>query len=546
MSMVAIKKKFNKHSRFWISFIIFVLVFVLLGLPFTNWGFMNDDFGLIFHSKIKDLNDILKFFIEGDAGAFLHPSNYVPHEKSFFSVYYRPMAFVFHAIGTAIWGFNPYGHYLFFIFFHAINSVLVFNFLNLFFEIGLAWWGAMFFAFHPSLCSWLGWISGLQQVMNFTFAILIAILFKHFLDSKNKIFYFCSLFLFLIALFTRETLVFFPIIIFLWTFVCSTGYGTVIENFLKSSLITSGFLLVDAFYWLFRIYHFPLKSGSLSESFLFKFFMQLNSRFFDLVTFLSDLAGLSFLPNGHRLLKGFLIIVIFSFLIYLFIQCKEKRLILFLIMISTILIWPAIFRYYSSRYLYKILPLIAFIFLIFIKNLSLRFKRIMLFAWALIVFNMVFLFIIMKENEKLYHKIHLALDELCMDARVQNRALCFVGVPYGFFPTGLTQAVLMRGVGANYPIYYERATFGFSHLPVYENCMKVIKTDEGFKLITFNREKLDLCCGGIGIGSEIGKFINIYENGNYLEKEFVFYKNYADQNLLLITWDYEKLKFVII
>jgi hypothetical protein len=570
MKLNVIKNYFKKDTKFWLSFLIFTLIFILLGLPFYNWGFMNDDFGCVFHSKIQGFKDFLKFFTEGHSGDFLQPSNFVASEKNFFSVYYRPVAFALHSIVTAICGFNPYGHYLAFTLFHALNSVLVFNFFCFFFNINLAFWGAMFFAFHPSFCSWFGWVAGMQQVANFAFIALIVILFKKYLDSQQGnlllrcIYYLSSILIFLVALFTRETVIFFPAVILLWTFVdkkyckrceickCSMqSTCSLICLFFKSILTVSGFIFVSIFYFLFRLYLFPFKLDSSEHSQLFSFFTNLSSRFFDLVTFLSDLAGLSFLPNGHQILKGSLIILIFSFLIFLFIKCKEKKLILFLLVISAILMWPAIARYYSSRYLYKALPLFIFIILIFIRDFCqtksiLTCKKIMSLAWALVLFNTVFLFIVLKNYENLYHKIHVAFDELCMDERVQKQPLCFVGIPYGFFPTGVAQAVWMRGISENHPIYYDRRTFGFSHLPVYENVIKVIPTDNGFKIFCTNLNKLTLSCVGQAVASNLGDFISNIIDENYSEHEFVFHKKYAAQNLLLVTWDYENTKFIIL
>jgi hypothetical protein len=133
--------------------------------------------------------------------------------------------------------------------------------------------------------------------------------------------------------------------------------------------------------------------------------------------------------------------------------------------------------------------------------------------------------------------------------------LCFVGIPYGFFPTGVAQAVWMRGINAGYPIYYDRRTFGFSHLPVYENSFKIIPTLfdaklTGFKIICSNLSKLTLSCVGQAQESNLGDFISSDTpdkfTENHSENNFVFYKKYVDQNLLLITWDYENCKFIIL
>ena len=100
---------------------IFFLVFILLGLVHSSWGFIHDDFGVLWHSKVNSWKDIFKFFYENSTLCVVQPSNYQIPPQSFFSVYYRPLSYVFYALQMYFFNFEPYGYFLVCIFIHALN-----------------------------------------------------------------------------------------------------------------------------------------------------------------------------------------------------------------------------------------------------------------------------------------------------------------------------------------------------------------------------------------------------------------------------------------
>ena len=129
-----------------------------MGIPYTKWGFVSDDFGAILHSRIKNWQYFLNFFCENALLNITHPSNYIYPKFNYLSVLYRPLIFVFYFIQTLFFGINPYGYFLTSSFLHALNAVLVFNIFLYFFNYLWAFSGALFFAFHSSLVVWFGWI----------------------------------------------------------------------------------------------------------------------------------------------------------------------------------------------------------------------------------------------------------------------------------------------------------------------------------------------------------------------------------------------------
>lgn len=105
----------SKNNLFYAA-IIGLAVFCILGLPFTNWGFLHDDFGLwhIWNAKLKD---VMRFFIEESSGNFIQPTNFNVPEQTFFTILYRPLYNVFLLIQRFFFGVEPYGYFLVTIFF---------------------------------------------------------------------------------------------------------------------------------------------------------------------------------------------------------------------------------------------------------------------------------------------------------------------------------------------------------------------------------------------------------------------------------------------
>lgn len=551
---------FKSNQKKILSLFILVFVILVLGLPFYNWGFLHDDFGVVWHSKIKYWKDLLYFFNEPGMTSVVQPSNYNLPEQSFFVVYYRPVVYIVYAIQMFIFKFSAYGYFLTTIFLHALNSVLIFNIFTFFTNFTLAFWGAMFFAFHPSLSGWLGWIAGQAHVFNFLLILLVFLFLKKYLDTKKIYFYLISCFVFLISLFTRETAViltvWFPFAIYLYVDYRGWRFKNHLRKIWYSLKITFVYWILTIFYFVVRISLYPIIThGKLQiELNPMRFILSFKERFFHLVTLMSDLAGLSFLPPGSRLLKGTLIILIFGFLFVFFLRNTKKKYILFFLGSMLIFMWPAILRYYASRYLYKSLFFYVLILLFFIQFsflnksfTSYKTKKIVLvFIYLLLTFNIILLFFSFKKREERLFKLNSAFSSLVSNKKVQNKALCFVGLPWSFFPTGVAQGVWINGISSDLPVYYDRRTWGFSNLPVFKNWLKIDVIKNGFRLRSLNSNDLHIAAGGQEEFAMGDLTINKRSDGKPIDVSLIFDKKYLKQDILFVSWDYEEFKFKIL
>ena len=104
------------------------------------------------------------------------------------------------SINYFIGGFNPFGYHLLNLILHALNSVMVFFLLRLFFKAMPSFWGALVFALHPVQAEAVAWASGRPYLL-FTFFLLLSF-FCYLSAAPNKKFgrYACSLFFYACAL----------------------------------------------------------------------------------------------------------------------------------------------------------------------------------------------------------------------------------------------------------------------------------------------------------------------------------------------------------
>ncbi|MFA5075472.1 MAG: hypothetical protein WC436_05220 [Candidatus Babeliales bacterium] len=552
-----------KNKRFLLSLFIFMITIILLGLPFINWGFLHDDFGVVWSSKIDSLKNLIKFFYNSGMTVTVQPSNYIEPEQSFFVVYYRPFVYIFNALQILLFNFSAYGFLLVTILLHAINAVILFNLFYPFTSTLFAFWGAMFFAFHVSLSSWLGWVAGQAHIFNFLLILLVIVFLKKYLENRNKINYIFALILFLISLFTRETAIIMPLWLMYATYLYENYLQINTKNFFQSIFkyikFTLPFWLFTVFYFVVRYILYPIKCAGPSQIEInpLKFLINLKYRFFDLVTFLSDIFGLSFLPAGHQILKGSLIIIFFTCFLWSFKNNTKKKYILFFVFSMILFMWPAVLRYYSSRYLYKALPFCALTVMFLVNFYKVKTKSgklnyikfSLIFFYSFLIMSICSLFFAMKKREIFLHKLNTAFIELAQETKIQNRPICFVGLPWGTFITGSAQGMWINGV--KQPVYYDRRSWGFSVRDIFENLLNIEKILQknkivGFSLKTSDPDKLWITSGGqeeFAMGQQI---INEQKNGRVTDTSFIFDKKYLDQNMIFVTWDYEKLKFKIL
>ena len=138
--------------------------------------------------------------------------------------------------------------------------------------------------------------------------------------------------------------------------------------------------------------------------------------------------------------------------------------------------------------------------------------------------------------------MNLAKDPLCKD-----RPLCFVGLPYEYFPSGVAQAMWLYGFSPSIPVYYDTSTFLWCkntpseydpiNIKIEKNIISLAVLDKGNSWLNpFN----PFCIMG-----EIIKNKTRTSDGMVEELSYILDENYAKQNLLFITWDYKNWCFKI-
>ncbi len=179
---------------------ILILSVILTGILFKDTftaSFFQDDWFSLRISNAKSISDVLTFFI---------PRTDV--------IYYRPIGMqVPFFILQKVFGINSIPFHYFNFIIHALNVVLVFILIKLFFKDNLK---ALFISFLYSISSIhyipFYWMSTFSFVLGPTFTFLSMIyLLKYIQKSKTK-YYFLSCLTFFLGLFTNEMIIIMPLI----------------------------------------------------------------------------------------------------------------------------------------------------------------------------------------------------------------------------------------------------------------------------------------------------------------------------------------------
>jgi hypothetical protein len=158
MSMVDTAHRTAGHRRLDRWLLATIAVAVLAYRPVLQMSFVGDDF-MILH-------------LVRQAGGLQHPGTYF--HLNFFG-YYRPVAFLSHALDWQIWHGQAFGFHLTSLLLHTGNAVLVFVFARRLFGELPAVAAALLFALHPSSHEAVFWMSARFDLLA-TFLMLLGLL----------------------------------------------------------------------------------------------------------------------------------------------------------------------------------------------------------------------------------------------------------------------------------------------------------------------------------------------------------------------------------
>lgn len=569
------------NKRFSYSMLLFLAIFCVLGIPWTHWWFCgSDDFnGFFCATKAQSLNDLLYYFIDGHINQLLAPSNGAASGyPSFFGCYYRPFYRIFLTLQYWIFGEQAYYYFLCNVFFHALNTVLLFNIFNYFATYRTALIGALFFAVHPQIAYRFGAIVNLHYYINVCCILLCLLVFKKYLETNQLRYHVLASLLFGIALFTRESSIVLPGIILLGTILyhhhkrplswatCCTALQTALRA-------TAGLWITAGSFLTLRLYLYPIATSTahaLPQSPLL--LLKSISQFFilkqqEFLVCLYDALGLSWLPWGHPMLRLTLVAIIAMLLFWLFIHNTQKIIIIFLLLSTAIMLWPAYVGFYSPRYIYEALPFLIAAYIItftytptvphIIKKLGLSIGTIV------ILFFITHTIDSFSRREAKMHIMQQATMELLHNPIIHNRALIFVGYPsdgFGEHPANLFWALLKNH---HIPILCDSSTVIMqadsniitptttrniisAYFTRNYHTIEVLADRLIFRTLDPAKVQFNLNNDGYTLGGKID--VSKHTDKHTLAAtDFILMLNqqYLEQKPLIIMWDYVSQRFIV-
>lgn len=545
-----------KYKRVIISLVLFCVVFAVLAVPFSQWGFDRDDCGVIYHSSFSSCADFFGFFVRNDLHSMVHSSNYAVPPQYFFSVFYRPLTFFWYGLQLPFFGAWAYGYFLVMIAFHALNVVLFFNMIMPLFG-SLVWAGlcALLFAFHVSLWVWMGWIAAQPYTISMTFILFATLLFFLYLKSKTWWKIALSVLCFLVALLTFEFVIVYPIFLLMvygahhLLVTCALMPAMSFAHYARQTI---GHWLVFLLFLALRISLFPINLAHDPSAYrlsLSKFLIDAGKRAGDFKTFIVHALGLSWVPNSIPFLKSSVVLMFIVLLVFCLYRSKERMSLFFFTVSASLFLWPAVLRYFVPRYLYYSLPVFVFV-IVFVLYSAVR-QHTLLRRWTalllslFILINGVSLIIAMHHKIPILTSANQACQRLALDSRITDKKLCFIGVPRDVFWTGLAQHMWLRGADSSKPIYYDMSTFSCCKRDGAHN-MSITPIQGGFRLTSLDHQKLWWIAWG-GEYTQMGeKQIYSQDEEKLYDFDFILDKKYATMELLFVTWDYKCSSFSIL
>jgi protein O-mannosyl-transferase len=185
-----------------------VLVPLVLYFRVVNFEFSNlDDTNIIIaqYETIGDLKNIKEAFTHD---AFMSNAG---------DAYYRPMQTISFMIDAQIGGKLPWIYHLTNLLIHILTVIALFFFLK---KIGIkkeiSFVLALFFSVHPLFTHAVAWIPARGDLLLGLFSLLSFLTFLEFMESKRTVYFILHAFLFILALFSKETVILLPLLILSW------------------------------------------------------------------------------------------------------------------------------------------------------------------------------------------------------------------------------------------------------------------------------------------------------------------------------------------
>lgn len=225
--------------------VLFGISFFIYSFNFNNPLFWDDDEWIKGNTFVHSFSYLKEIFTQNVEAGFGLNSNY-----------YRPLLLLSFAFNYVIHGIQPFGYHLINNGFHIANGVLLFILLSKFLNSRTSFLTALLFLIHPVQTEAVTYISGRGDPMS-VFFMLLALWF--FIKSTHSQLTFyaiaqkvSSVFLFILAILSRETAILFPLLlmIFYISFLSKEKFWPALK---KSFTISFPFWVISIIYFILRL-----------------------------------------------------------------------------------------------------------------------------------------------------------------------------------------------------------------------------------------------------------------------------------------------------
>ncbi|MEQ8190615.1 MAG: tetratricopeptide repeat protein [Candidatus Eremiobacterota bacterium] len=227
--------------RLFLSLFIILLITFISFLPVINAGLTNwdDDQYITGNKGIRNLSpeNIKEMF-----------NIFFDKNVPFHQTLYTPLVHLSYGIEYHFFGFNPSVNHITNLVLHLINTMLVFCLIFMITEDrGRSFLVSMFFGIHPVHVESVAWISERKDVLYSFFYLLSLIAYTYYQKKHGTIYYYFSLFLFLLSLLSKPMAMTLPFILLLFDYFKNRRFNkyTILEKI--PYFILSGLCVVIIF-----------------------------------------------------------------------------------------------------------------------------------------------------------------------------------------------------------------------------------------------------------------------------------------------------------
>ncbi|MDR3666004.1 MAG: tetratricopeptide repeat protein [Ignavibacteriaceae bacterium] len=186
-----------------------VLYFRVVNFQFTK--FDDTDIIIRHYDTLKDLKNINQTF------------NHDFYMDTTGTAYYRPLPVISFMIDAQIGGEEPWIYHLTNLILHIITVIVLFFFLQkLRIKKEIAFLLSLFFAIHPLFTNAVAWIPARVELLFVLFSLACFITFIEYYTSNKRFWFFLHSFVFLLALYSKETAIALPILMLSLLYLTTT------------------------------------------------------------------------------------------------------------------------------------------------------------------------------------------------------------------------------------------------------------------------------------------------------------------------------------